>query len=138
ITKRQTDCRTRLDSGELSGCSAEYADTEPDIDPATGFYITDELDREVRSATTRSAQLIGKINVAATKDDHLQIGLIAVPRRSKSPALYGLPSTGTQSSGLTTDAMARWTSKLGGGSTEVEALAAWHRSTFNSGSPVAG
>ena len=134
ITKRQTDCRMRLDSGELSGCSAEYADTEPDIDPATGFFITDELDREVRSATTRSAQLIGKINVAATKDDHLQLGVIAVPSTSKSPALYGLPSTGTRSSGLTTDTMARWTSKLGGGSTEVEALAAWHRSTFDSGS----
>jgi outer membrane receptor protein involved in Fe transport len=134
VTKRQTDCRVRLDSGALSDCALANADTVPDIDPTTGFFITDELDREVRSATSRSAQLIGKINAAATPDDQFQLSVIAVPTRGRSPALFGLPSTGTQSSGLTTDTAARWTSKLGGGSTEIEVLAAWHRSTFNTGS----
>jgi outer membrane receptor protein involved in Fe transport len=133
-TKRQTDCRVRQDDGSLSPCRPEYADGEADVDPSTGFYITDELDSEVRSATTRSAQVIAKVNVAPTKHDQVQLGLIAVPSRGESPALYGLPTTGGRSSGLTTDSMARWTSKLGDGSTEIEALAAWHRSTFNTGS----
>ena len=133
-TKRQTDCRVRQDNGALSPCRAEYADGDPDVDPATGFYLTDSLDTEVRSATSRSAQLIGKINVAPTKNDQIQVSLIGVPERGESPALYGLPTTGGRSSGLTTDTAARWTSKLDGGSTELEVLAAWHRSTFNTGS----
>ncbi|HEY5922765.1 MAG TPA: TonB-dependent receptor, partial [Kofleriaceae bacterium] len=132
--KRQTDCRMRMDNGKLSPCRPEYADTFADIDPENGFNLTDELDREVRSSTSRSAQMIGKINVAATKNDQLQLSLIAVPEQGRSPALYGLASTGGRSWGLTTDSAARWTSKLGGGSTEIEALVAWHRSTLNNGS----
>jgi outer membrane receptor protein involved in Fe transport len=134
VTKSQTDCHKTLDSGALSTCQKENADTEPDIDPVTGFFITDEIDREVRSATEKSAQLIGKINLAITPDDQAQLSLIAVPSKSQTPALVGLPSTGQRTWGLTTDAAARWTSKLGNGSTELEALAAWHRSTSNTGS----
>jgi outer membrane receptor protein involved in Fe transport len=134
ITKRQTDCHKRLDSGALSTCAKENADTEPDIDPDTGFYITDEIDREVRSASSKSAQMIGKLNLAITPDDQAQLSVIAVPSKSESPALFGLPTTGQRSWGLTTDTAARWTSKLGGGSTELEALVAWHRSTSNTGS----
>ncbi len=134
VTKRQTDCRVRLDNGELSSCQLANADTEPDLDPTTGFYITEELDREVRSATARSAQLISKLNVEVSKDDQLQLGLIAQPSKSESPAIFGLPTTGTRAWGLTTDASARWTSKLGGGTTELEAIVAWHRFTNNTGS----
>ncbi|HEX5061399.1 MAG TPA: TonB-dependent receptor, partial [Kofleriaceae bacterium] len=134
VTKSQTDCRVRMDNGELSTCSPANADTDPDVDPKTGFYITDEIDREVRSATAKSAQVITKINVAATPDDQLQLSLIAVPNKSESPALFGLPATGTRTWGLTTDTAARWTSKLNKGATEIEALGAWHRSTANSGS----
>jgi outer membrane receptor protein involved in Fe transport len=134
VTKRQTDCHKRLDNGALSTCEKANADTEPDIDPQTGFFITDEIDREVRSATAKSAQMIGKLNLAVTPDHQAQVSLIAVPNKSESPALFGLPATGQRSWGLTTDAAARWTSKLGNGSTELEALAAWHRSTSNTGS----
>src|SRR5690606_41582039 len=44
-TKRQTDCRVLLENGQLSTCERANADTEPDIDPNTGFFITDTLDR---------------------------------------------------------------------------------------------
>jgi outer membrane receptor protein involved in Fe transport len=134
ITKRQTDCRVRLDNGQLSECTRANADTAPDVDPITGFVITDELDREVRSASARSAQVIGKLNVLVTPNDQLMASVIALPAQSETPALFGLPSTGQRTWGLTTDSMVRWTSKLGGGSTEIEALGAWHRSTLNSGS----
>ncbi len=133
-TKRQTDCRLRLDNGKLSSCDRANADGDPDVDPETGFYVTDTLDEEVRSATSRQTQLIGKINALVTPQDQVQLSLIALPAWSKSPALSGLASSGVRSWGLTTDSAARWTKKLGEGSTELEALATWHRSTYNTGS----
>ncbi|MDX2090502.1 MAG: TonB-dependent receptor [Kofleriaceae bacterium] len=139
ITKRQTDCRQRLASGELSRCDARltsqggYADGAPDVDPATGFYITDEVDREVRAGTTQSYTALGKLNLAITPRNQAQLSLIAVPSKSESPGIYGLPSSGGHSSGLTTDVAARWTSKFNQDRTEVEAVVAWHRSTNRSG-----
>jgi outer membrane receptor protein involved in Fe transport len=132
-TKRQTDCRTLLPSGELSSCAPEHGDGEPDRDPATGFYLTDDLDRAVLRASSRSTSMIAKLNFAASPDDQAQVSLIAVPSSSRSPALFGVPSTGRRTSGLTTDAAVRWTSKLDAGRTELEGLAALHRATFHSG-----
>ncbi len=132
-TKRQTDCRITQADGSLSACTPDNADGSPDLDPSTGFHITDSLDSETRSATTRTTNIIAKINLAPTARDQAMLSLIAMPTSSKMPALAGLPSTATRSWGLTTDLAARWTSKLGGGATEVEAMLAWHRSTFNTG-----
>ena len=61
-----------------------------------------------------------------------QLSVIAVPERSEGPGILGLPSSGGKSSGLTTDAAVRWSSKLDEGATEIEAVLAWHRSTNNS------
>ncbi len=132
-TKRQTDCRQRLDNGKLSNCDRSHADGEADIDADTGFFVTDTLDSEVRSATAQSAQMIAKINYAPTPAHQGQLSLIALPSSSESPALSGLASTGTKSWGLTTDTAARWSSKLDGGKTELEGIASWHRSTNNTG-----
>ena len=140
VTKRQTDCRQRLASGELSGCDARlpsqggFSDGVADIDPETGFYITDKLDSEVRSGTSAQYTAIGKLNLAVTPDDQAQLSVIAVPEKSEGPGIYGLASSGGKSSGLTTDAAVRWNSKLNDGATEIEAVLAWHRSTNNSGS----
>ena len=139
ITKRQTDCRTLLSSGQLSSCDPRlasqggYADGAPDIDPATGFYITDVVDSEVRPATSQTYSAIGKVNLAVTPKDQAMVSFIAVPTKSETPGLYGLRSTGGTSTGLTTDVAARWTSKLNDDKTEIQALAAWHRSTNNTG-----
>jgi len=138
VTKRQTDCRQRLASGELSGCDARlpsqggFADGVADVDPETGFYITDELDREVRTGRSQQYTAIGKLNLAVTPDDQAQLSMIAVPERSEGPGILGLPESGGRSSGLTTDAAIRWSSKLHEGRTEIEAALAWHRSTSNS------
>ena len=139
ITTRQTDCRTLLASGELSGCDARlpsqggYADGAADVDPATGFYITDELDREVRTGTSRQYTALGKLTFALSPQHQAQASMIAVPTTNETPGLLGLPTTGGVSTGLTTDAALRWTSKLGGGKTEIEAVIAMHRSTASSG-----
>src|SRR5262249_9680779 len=122
------------DDGTLSSCDKQYADGAPDIDPKTGFYLTDTIDSEVRPATSRSYSTLAKLNVAATEGNQGQISLIALPSSSETPGLLGLPTSGTRTSGLTTDAAARWTSKFGGGATEIEGVLAWHRSTLQSGS----
>jgi len=132
--KRRTDCRVRLPSGALSSCDPSNADSDPDVDPDTGFYLTDAVDTETRTATARSAQMIGKLNYALSSDHQAQLGLIAQPSSSRSPGILGPESSGTRTWGLTTDAMARWSSKLDDGRTEIEAIASWHRSTTSSGS----
>jgi len=133
-TKRQTDCRTRMDNGQLSTCDRSKADGTPDVDPDTGFFITDSIDSEVRSSTSQSAQILGKLNYAYSPEHQAQLSVLALPSRSRSPALQGLASTGTRAWGLTTDTAARWSSKLDGGKTELEAIATWHRATNGSGS----
>ncbi|MDB4959544.1 MAG: TonB-dependent receptor plug [Myxococcales bacterium] len=133
-TKRQTDCRKTLANGELSNCVQANADGAPDIDPKTGFFLTDAIDTDVRSDLSRSYSMLGKVTLAPTARDQAQLSLIAVPSSGESPGLLGLPTSGTRTSGLTTDAAARWTSKLAGGKTELEAVLAWHRSTLETGS----
>ena len=137
-TKRETDCRTVLANGTMSSCDPRpvaqggHADGTPDIDPRTGFFITDPLDTDVRSGNQRTYNAIGKINVAITPENQAQIELLALPSTSETPGLLGLPNTGITSKSWTTDAMAKWSSKFDDSKVEVEATIAWHRSTLES------
>jgi len=131
--KRQTDCHVLQANGKLSSCESQYQDGVADVDPSTGFYITDTIGQDTRSATTKSLASIAKIDVAPTPEQQVQASVIALPTTSDTPQLYGNPAAGRHTTGLTTDAAARWTAKFGGGATEVEALVAWHRSTLESG-----
>jgi hypothetical protein len=132
-TKRQTDCRTLLPTGVLSGCDPRggevggHADGLPDVDPKTGFFLTDDLDQEVRSRTSSTYNLLAKLNFAATSDHQAQVTFQAAPRSMMSPGIFGLASTGTRDTQLTTDGAAKWTSKLDDNRTEVEVIAGWHR-----------
>ncbi|MBA3540548.1 MAG: TonB-dependent receptor, partial [Deltaproteobacteria bacterium] len=138
-TKRQVDCRQVMENGELSTCDTRlvgqggFADGNPDRDPATGFYLTDRVDSEVRSATSRSYSILTKLNLAVSPRNQAQLTLIAVPSSGQSPGLLGLPTTASRSAGLTTDMAARWTSKFDDNKTELEATVAWHRSTLDTG-----
>ncbi len=139
ITKRQTDCRQLLPSGELSGCDPRlvsqggFADGAPDVDPSTGFFITDEIDRDVRQATSEQLSSIAKLNLAVTPRHQAQISLIAVPGRSRTPGLFGLPSTGSRTNTLSLDGAARWTSKVDDDRLELEGVLAWHHSSLRTG-----
>ena len=139
-TKRQTDCRRLLPTGELSGCDARltslggHADGEPDVDPRTGFFITDELDREVRCshdapAVRRSASSTSP----SRRSTRRSWSLIAVPARTRSPGADRPALVGRPRQHADLDTAARWTSKLDDGRTEVEALVAWHHSTLDTG-----
>ncbi len=138
-TKRQTDCRTLLASGELSHCDPRtaaqggFANGAADVDPKTGFFVTEEIDRDVRASSSRSYSAIGKLNLAITPKQQAQLSAIVVPSRSRSPGLLGLPTTGRRTSGTTFDTAARWSAKLDGDRMELEALVAWHHATVESG-----
>jgi hypothetical protein len=132
-TKRMTDCRIVLPSGAQSACDPRpqamggFANGQPDTDPRTGFFITDTLDSEVRSASVQIYNAIGKINFAANPENQLQLSLAALPRFGTTPGIFGLENTGFKAQELTSDVGLKWTSKLFEGRTEIEAVAGWHR-----------
>ncbi len=134
ITKRQTDCRFVMPDGSLSTCDRANADTEPDIDPESGFYITDTLDSEIRTATQQTYNTVAKINYAATPEHQGQLGVQAQPASGRSPRVYGQAGQGTKFNILVTDVSAKWTSKLNDNKTEIEAVVGWHRESYNSDS----
>jgi outer membrane receptor protein involved in Fe transport len=132
-TKRQTDCRKLLPTGVLSTCDPRLftiggnADSFPDVDPKTGFFLTDDLDHEIRSATSSTYNLLGKLNFAATPENQAQVTFQGLPRYATTPGIFGLASSGTRSRELTTDLSGKWTSKLNNTKTEIEAVVGWHR-----------
>ena len=140
--KRQTDCRTNADPASgipegnipgLSACDKMYGDATADVDPRTGFFITDNVDSEIRSATSTAYNAIGKINYAATPEHQGQLTLEALPQSARRPGLLGPAASGGgfQSNALTTDISAKWTSKFNDNKTEVEAVIGYHRDSFN-------
>ncbi len=136
-TKRQSDCRMLQADGTLSECQGQltsqggFADGRPDVDPDTGFFITDGVDRETREASGRALNALGKINYAASPQQQGQLAVQLVPQRGRSPNLFGPAEIGTTSESLTTDLSAKWTSKLNDDKTEVEALVGVHRAGYD-------
>ncbi len=129
-TKRQTDCRILMPNGELSACDKANGDTEPDVDPNTGFYITDELESEVRSASSQVYNSLGKINYSATPEHQGQLSVQAQPASGRSPRIYGQAGQGTKFKALVSDVSGKWTSKFNDNKTEVEGVIGWHRESY--------
>jgi hypothetical protein len=135
-TKRQTDCHQVSDDGKISPCDARlvgeggYADTQPDIDPETGFFITDPIDTEIRTRTSQVYNVLGKLNYAATPEQQGQLAVTLQPGGNRAPGLYGPANVGYVDSFLTTDVSAKWTSKFNDGKTELEGLVGIHRDDF--------
>ncbi len=136
-TKSQTDCRQVEASGQLSACNTAltnmggFADGSPDVDPATGFFITKDLDSEIRSSTSTAYNMLGKINYALNSENQGQLAIQALPGTSRRPGIFGPQATGFKTDALTTDISAKWTSKFNDNKTEVEAVIGWHRDYFN-------
>ncbi|HEY4240948.1 MAG TPA: TonB-dependent receptor [Kofleriaceae bacterium] len=139
-TKSLTDCRVVQADGTLSICDPRlisqggHADSFPDIDPKTGFYLTDQLDKDVRPATQHTYTALAKLNAAVNPREQGQLSFIVSPSQSRTPGLYGLASSGARADNITYDGAARWSSKLDQGTTEIEGVVAWHRSTLKTGS----
>jgi len=137
--KRETDCRVASGNGiaegpipGLSTCDAKmYGDATADIDPRTGFYITDNVDQEVRSATSHGYNMLAKINYAATPEHQGQLTVQGLPASARTPGVLGPAASGLQQDSLTTDISAKWTSKFNDNKTEVEAVIGYHRDSYN-------
>jgi hypothetical protein len=136
-TKRRTDCRQQLPSGELSECnpmsvaSGGFADGVPDTDPDTGFNIFDPLAEKDLFVTSRAAYTLAKINYAYRPEHQGQISSQFLPFGSQVPTVYGLPSAGDyRTEGLTSDVSLKWTSKFADNKTEIEGVIGWHRDAF--------
>jgi hypothetical protein len=138
ITKSQRDCQILDDTGKESACDRRltsnggFADGAPDVDPSTGFFLTDQLDSEVRSRTSSAYNILGKINYAANAENQGQLSIQALPGSAQSPGIFGPAATGFKAEQLTTDISAKWTSKFNDNKTEVEAVVGWHRDYFKS------
>jgi outer membrane receptor protein involved in Fe transport len=136
--KRETDCRVVADATHpqgnipgLSTCDKANGDGTPDIDPRTGFYITDNVDSETRNASGTNYNIIGKINYAATPEHQGQLTIEALPSTQRNPGLLGPSQVGYTQDGLTTDISGKWTSKFNDNKTEIEAIVGYHRDSVN-------
>ncbi len=138
--KRQTDCRKINDDGTLSGCDPRttamggFADSQPDVNPQTGFFLTDSAcggdgqpSCEVRQRKVNAYNILGKINYAANPENQGQVSFQVLPGHAESPGIYGPEQSGFIANQLTSDVSAKWTSKFNDNKTEVEAVLGWHR-----------
>ncbi|MBC7551347.1 MAG: TonB-dependent receptor [Cellulomonas sp.] len=127
-TKRRTDCHIVNPDGSVSGCDPmANRNGVYDVDPQTGFFITENIDSEIRTAKTNAYNAIGKINYALNPENQGQLSFQALPATVESPAIYGPATSGTKGKQLTTDVSGKWTSKFNDNKTEIEAIAGWHR-----------
>ena len=99
-TKRQIDCTVVQADGSISDCDNRlqsrggHADGQPDIDPETGFFLTEDLDSEVRSQTTRAFNILGKVNYALNPENQGQVAIeVAALDRRTSKRHAGLRVT---------------------------------------------
>ncbi len=125
--KRRRDCQVTQGDGTLSDCTMSNRDLQPDIDPATGFFITEDVDSSIRTAKTDVYNALAKLNYALNPENQGQISFQALPARIESPAIFGPEASGTKGSQLTTDISAKWTSKFNDNKTEIEIIGGWHR-----------
>jgi outer membrane receptor protein involved in Fe transport len=144
VTRRRTDCRVQLDDGTLSTapdqpCSHDdvmaHQDGHADVDPATGFYIYEDLDSQDLTSRSRSAQVLANLSLALSPEHQGQLSLLAQPGASDGQRSYGfLAEQQLETRTLTTDASLKWTSKLFDNRTELEAVLGSHRDHVSSGS----
>jgi hypothetical protein len=105
-----------------------FADGDADEDPATGFVITEEVDRQRLHSQQTFYQFVSKINFALAPEHQGQISLIGSPGTADIAGVFGAPSaTSFDYFNLTTDLAAKWTSKFNDNKTELEAVLGWHR-----------
>lgn len=138
-TKRRRDCQeliqTGPNAGQLSPCvpglgQDQFSDSFPDVDPATGFFIYEDLSETKLRPYAFGLATLGKINFAVKPEHQGQITANFSPAQRQNYAVYGLSSTGdAKISGMTLDLGAKWTSKFHDNKTEVEAVLGWHRET---------
>jgi len=145
ITKRRTDCRETLPSGELNiaadqPCNSAdpstwVSDGTEDIDPETGFLIYEDLDSSDLKTTSRAYAILGKVNFALSPEHQGQVSFTGLPGSSKGQYTYAyVDQEQYEENYYTADTAAKWTSKFNDNKTEVEGVLGFHRSAYEFGS----
>ena len=136
ITKRMTDCRMTMPDGSLSDCDPSFGDGTPDEDE-NGFFIFEDIPggrRKVNSQATEY-QFVSKINYSLSPEHQGQVTFSGTPFTSEVIGVYGeQPAVSRDTTVLTTDTSAKWTSKFNNNKTEIETVLGWHRDHFKSDS----
>src|SRR5690606_10640042 len=105
-----------------------------DVDPETGFFITEPLSRRAIRSNAQEYQFISKLNYSLADEHQGQATFSGTPFNSEVRGLNGDPVALTrQTSRVTTDVALNWTSKFNDSKTQLEATVGWHRSSFESG-----
>jgi outer membrane receptor protein involved in Fe transport len=135
ITKRRTDCRETLDDGSLSQCDpAMHQDGVPDEDQ-NGLLIFDELDRQDQRSQATEYQFVTKLNYALDEQHRGQLSFSGTPFTRQSLGILGEPqAVSRDTTVLTTDLSAKWTSKFNDSKTTVEGVVGVHSQRVKSSS----
>ncbi len=119
------------------------SDGKPDINQSSittgnpsGVPIFEQVEQKDYADSSVAYQMTGKLNFAITPDHQGQISFTATPSSATGVGVSGTPTaTQTNSSDLTTDVSAKFTSKFNEGKTQVDAFLGWHHEKI-SASPV--
>jgi len=114
-----------------------------DIDPATGLIKHDEVSRATVDGSQKTYYFTGKINGAIDQNNQFQVSVFGNPRNSvlpgnslSSPGVsrfgpYALNDNLLNTTSGAEDVSAKWTSKLNGGKTQVDAVLGYHHASSN-------
>src|SRR5262249_43595003 len=104
-------------------------DGVPDVDPATGFTVHDPVSNSTYASTAKTYFFTAKLNGAVNQNNQFQISAFGNPSTSEGPVDLTRNPQGAQIEKDigAYDLSAKWTSKLSGGKTEVDAVFGFHR-----------
>ena len=131
----QQQTRTRLVQSEVD----RDQDGIPDTDPDTGFSVREPVSRREVKAGLATYFYTAKINGAVTPNHQFQISAFGNPRTGQQPVGV-VRNPAFQKLDLydgAYDLAAKWTSKLDGGKTQIDAVLGFHRQ-ISKQTPLAG
>lgn len=126
-TKYHRIISTRVDRDDIDNDGVADGNGVADTD-ASGFAITEELDRTTRDITSQTMYFTGKITGAVTPDHQGSISYLGNPRSSDT--FRGAPGAAAgdeiETTTGATDVAAKWTSKFFNNKTQIDIVAGYH------------
>jgi len=123
-----SETTTRLVQRQVDGTDGRGMDGTPDVDPNTGITKHELVAERDIPASFQQYYFTGKISGAIDQNNQFQVSAFGNPRRATD--LYQVTGNPQMARWKYTDGAydvsARWTSKLGGGKTQIDAVAGYH------------
>jgi hypothetical protein len=119
---------TRLVQRQVDGTDGIPEDGIPDVDPATGITKRELVASSEIPADFKQYYFTGKLTGSVDQNNQFHVSVFGNPRQAVD--LYNVTGNPRHSrwkySDGAYDAAAKWTSKLGGGKTQIDAVAGYH------------